>query len=405
MRNDKFKLVFFTIMAFSLPLSISLAQFFFSLIVFYVFFKVLKRETADTLYFPYPILFALFILFPIFSFPNAENISKAMVWYKRHLYVITLVASIPFLTQLKEKKEWLLKAYLLGASVSSFVAILQPFWGLNFDKPFNPKTYYVFSTGLLSHPLTYSETTSFAIIIGLYFFFEKTKNQKEKIFYLFLLILNFTGIIFSREKMPLIATILISFFFIFTYSYKTKSLKNAILVAIIFLLIPAAIPNKKKIMWRFQKEKINYSLKARGEMWTKSIREFKENPFLGIGFGNFFITIKKWNKKGYDKLYHAHSNFFELLATTGIIGVIIFYLFHFFIFKDLFFSLKNGIDFPFVLAILSIFLLYHFEGISECTFKDTELNLQLYFFLATFYSLNCPFIKNKNKTGKNKKPS
>ena len=401
MKSDNLPLVFFTILAFFLPVSITVSQTFTAIIVFSALFKIIKREKIDFSCFPHPILLFLFMAFPIISFVNANNIVKALTWYKRHLYIVTLPILTAYFLTIKEKKDVLLKAFLFGASASSIAAILQPFFGLNFDKQFNLQTYYVFATGFFSHPLTYSETTSFAIILCLYFFF-KTSGQKQKAFYLFLFALNFLGLIFSREKMPFLAVILISIVYSAIYLQKKGNLKNAIVVILLLLLLPAAIPDKKKVLWRFQKEKIKFSIETRAKIWGKSIKDFKSHPIVGTGLGNYSIKVEKWNKKGFVTLFHAHNNFLEILSTTGLIGIIIFSLFHLAILKDFLLSLKEREDFLFYLTLFSIFLLYHIEGLTECTFKDTELNLQLFFFLSLFYSSLCPLIKDKNKAGEDK---
>ncbi len=401
MKSDNLSFVFFTILSFFLPVSISISQMLTAFFVFFALFKIFKRERIDFSCFPHPILLFLFMVFPLISFINAENIVKALTWYKRHLYIVILPVLTAYFMTIKEKKDVLLKAFLFGASASSVAAILQPFFGLNFDKPFKLQTYYVFATGFFSHPLTYSETTSFAVMLCLYFFF-KTSGQKQKAFYLFLFALNFLGLIFSREKTPFLAVILISIVYSAIYLQRKGNLKKAAIVILLLLLIPAAIPNKKKILWRFQKEKIKFSIETRAKIWGKSIKEFTSHPIAGIGFGNYLIKVEKWNKKGFVTLFHAHNNFFEILSTTGLIGIIIFSLFHLAIFKDFLLSLKKGKDFLFYLTLFSIFLLYHIEGLTECTFKDTELNLQLFFFLSLFYSSLCPLIKDKHKAGKDK---
>ncbi|WP_201328174.1 O-antigen ligase family protein [Thermotomaculum hydrothermale] len=401
MKKDKFIYLTLLILAFSLPLSITASQILSATLVFYVFFQILAKKELNQPSFPHPILLALFMLFPLISFLNAENIIKAVVWYKRHLYIVVLPSLIPLFALHREKKGNFFKAFFLGATLSSIFAILQPFWGLKLEKPFNPHTYYIFAKGFLSHPLTYSETTSFAIVLGFYFFLENKISKKEKYLTLFFLILNFLGLVFSREKMPLIATIVISISYSLIYAYKTENMKKALIIIVVFVLILALIPNKKKIFWRFQKEKVAFSLSLRKQIWGKSISYFKSHPFIGIGFGNFYTKTKKWDGSGFNKLYHAHSNIFELLGTTGILGFLIFYLFHISILRDLIISLKNKDDFFFKLTILLIFLLYHIEGLTECTFKDTELNLQIFYFLAMFYSFFYPDIKHKNKTGEN----
>jgi O-antigen ligase len=68
------------------------------------------------------------------------------------------------------------------------------------------------------------------------------------------------------------------------------------------------------------------SVGARLEMWKASWMMFKENPWTGIGTGNFYEVSGKLIKAGkmqagahYD---HAHSDYISLLAESGIPGFI-----------------------------------------------------------------------------------
>ena len=68
---------------------------------------------------------------------------------------------------------------------------------------------------------------------------------------------------------------------------------------------------------------------------------FKENPFFGNGIGNWKIISVKYDApfmKDYIVQYHAHNDFLQFLAETGIFGFI-FYLFFFI--QILFFSIKR----------------------------------------------------------------
>ncbi len=385
-----------------MPISISLTEILYALATIIFTFKAVKRKNALFSCFPHKKLLAFYIVFPLFSLIYANNFYKFAIWYKRHLYILLFPIIIFLLTEFKEKKEVFLKIFTFSTAISSVLAILQAFFGANLDKPFNIHTYYVFSKGFFSHPLTYAETTSFGIIAGIFLFFSG-KNRKWP--YFFLTVINFIGLIFSREKMPLFATILLSGLFCFYYSFKISGRKKEVFLFLVFVFLLILLPNKEKIFWRLSSNKLKYSVNVRKENWQKSIEYFKKSPVFGIGFGNFKIEVEKWNKKGKETLYHAHNNIFEILATTGIIGLLAFILFHGAIFYDLIFYLKKNKKDGFILTIFFIFLLYHMEGITECTFKDAELNFQLYFLLALFYSAYCPFVKDKNKTGKKEKPS
>ncbi len=390
---------------FFLPVSISVSQLllFILVIVFAASALTGKLNREYLKCFPDYLPFLLFLLFPLISFPNSQIMFKSLMWFKRHLYAIVLIALIPFFSALKEgKREKLLIPYFAGATLSSFIAVLQPFFGANLNKPFNLKTYYVFSTGLLSHPLTYAETTSFALIIG-FVLFLKSKKTMVKLSLASAFVLNFLGLIFSREKMPIVASIVFVLLFLAISVFKFKKSKDALATILLFAIALTLIPDKQRVLWRFNPSKIKSSVSTRKAVWEKGIELFKNNPLTGSGFGTFFVEVDSWDGNR-QKLFHAHNNLLEILATTGLIGLAAFLFFHLSLFKDFVFVLKNRFSLE-SLGIMFVFLLYHFEGLTECTFKDTELNLQLFSLLALFFAVNCPLFKNKNKSCEKEKPS
>ncbi len=401
MKNVDLIFLLFFLLALFLPVSISLSEgLYFLILLIFIYKKVMKKQNFKCS-FPHPGIFAIYILFPLISFFNSSDILKSTIWYKRHIYFLLLTIVTPLAKNTLQEKEKLLKAYLLGATVSSLYAILQVFFGLRLQKPFNPSTYYTFASGFLSHPLTYSETTSFAIVISLFLLFSN-ESKKKPVIYLVAFSTNMLGLIFSREKMPLIATIIIVLLFITNMLFQKQNRNKAITILILLAFIAIILPDKGKILWRFNKNKVNLSLNERLKIWRQGIEDFKHHPVAGIGFGNFKIVIKKWNNKGEQTLFHAHNNLIEVLATTGLAGLLAFLLFHITIFYEVTKSIVKERKNLFFITILSIFSLYHLEGLSECTFKDTELNLQIIFFLSLFFVYKCLHKENKHATCKEK---
>ena len=63
--------------------------------------------------------------------------------------------------------------------------------------------------------------------------------------------------------------------------------------------------------------------------WKNSIQIFKENPFLGIGFNLYRYKQLDYGFITYDELYShssagADSSLLFVLATTGIVGVLVY---------------------------------------------------------------------------------
>lgn len=70
----------------------------------------------------------------------------------------------------------------------------------------------------------------------------------------------------------------------------------------------------------------NNSIGVRVEMWMDSIKMFKVSPIIGIGISDFKNRNKELVSQGVLKprreFGHAHSIYFNILATTGLLGFI-----------------------------------------------------------------------------------
>jgi len=71
------------------------------------------------------------------------------------------------------------------------------------------------------------------------------------------------------------------------------------------------------------------SISQRLRFYSQAINQIKSNPFIGIGIGNWKIKSIEADKNeiiGYRVPYHAHNDFLELTAETGVIGVVLYLL-------------------------------------------------------------------------------
>jgi O-antigen ligase len=107
---------------------------------------------------------------------------------------------------------------------------------------------------------------------------------------------------------------------------------------------------------------------------------FQDKPFLGIGYRSFEerdIYYKKKNNLPFvDMPLHAHNNFMEFLATTGLIGFLC-YLTWLIGWGGFLWTKRNCLWGPYFLAIYVYFLI---SGLFQSTFIDSE-------FAFTFFAL------------------
>lgn len=64
-------------------------------------------------------------------------------------------------------------------------------------------------------------------------------------------------------------------------------------------------------------------------LWQSTIAMIQDHPFLGIGWGSYFLTYPDYNFYIQDKtviMYHAHNMYLSIIAETGIIGGITYIL-------------------------------------------------------------------------------
>ena len=134
---------------------------------------------------------------------------------------------------------------------------------------------------------------------------------------------------------------------------------------------------------------------GRFSLWNLAFTNFKENPILGVGYGNYKAVAKKEhyvnliNSKGnFKNPRRAHSDFLEKLAETGIVGFLL-YLSLFVFPLLLFFKLiRKEKDFSKQLLFFTIFLAalaYTFDALLN--FPLERAPIQLYFLLAVVFIL------------------
>ena len=120
--------------------------------------------------------------------------------------------------------------------------------------------------------------------------------------------------------------------------------------------------------------------------WKAAIAGFKERPVLGLGFMNFeSMSLGLKSKYHIEAAYmggHAHSNYFELLASTGLLGFIAFMLWQIFWFKEMY-GRKDLLG-DMVMPLIVVFVV---AGLTQATFT-LGANLFLIMSLYAYSQVN-----------------
>ena len=166
-----------------------------------------------------------------------------------------------------------------------------------------------------------------------------SKKKIETITSFLLLCLIYETIVFSGERTSLI---IISFTFVVYFIFRTNIKKIMLLLFAIFIIISTSYLNNDHVKYRVNdtlKIVSNIPSSSYGRIYNSSIAIWKENIIIGTGLKNYYINCHKLkdpqpsNKHAYCSPNHSHNTFLQLLSETGLLGLLLFYLFFGYIIK------------------------------------------------------------------------
>ena len=250
---------------------------------------------------------------------------------KSKYYILALLSIVPFqfyFKQLKAKGDaeftkkihWLLMALLITTTAASLSGMIGIYTG------FNPLLWKVTAAqrngGLAGMLMNYAQNLAFflSVMTGFIIYRSEIKKYINLNFLYFVFIINIVGIYTTYTRGALLAFVAsISFYFL-----KKFKIKFFIVTSLIILLgfVTFKLAGSSMIRPGSDIERIS--------QWKTAWVGFKERPVLGLGYLNFeqvCPSLKiKYDIEAKNFCGHAHSNYFEMLASTGLIGFIFFLL-------------------------------------------------------------------------------
>lgn len=115
------------------------------------------------------------------------------------------------------------------------------------------------------------------------------------------------------------------------------------------------------------------SINMRAYMIQAGFEMFKERPFTGYGIDNYRFLFSRLPRAGGWETY-SHNNVIELMVGTGIFGVLIYYLTHFVVLKDLFKSSKSKPYQTLCYTFIAIILSYTLLSVALIYYYDKHFN-------------------------------
>lgn len=175
------------------------------------------------------------------------------------------------------------------------------------------------------------------ILIGILHF----KNYKK--IFLFFALFSVTAVIFLTAARAAILNLFLIFFVYSIYILKEYAINRSSFFKIIYIIIPVAIAfvfsnsvfkksnnTSRYVSLENRISQINTkdeSSKARLVFWNDALRMNRESHFLGIGLGNYqveCIPYERTTANDSNISLHAHNDFLEILAETGVLNGLVY---------------------------------------------------------------------------------
>ena len=335
------------------------------------------------------ILYFLLVLSCIYTIGDAEQIFDVLKKYIKFLYIPFLFYALNVMNN--DKKT--INFFITGCTFILFMSYLKYFSIIDFD------SFYRFlheiniadtkekiinnNTSIFQHYIIQGIVLSFYSYLCLV----KAFTERKYMFY-FLSFLSFYNVLFMNDSRAAYILILILLLISFFMILKNKKLKITLLILIASLFFTQFSSNlieRVKVLEvdisLMENNNFNTSLGLR-YIWAKvGINNIYQRPLIGYGAGSFENTSLNFYEKNniisYSKYVtrNPHNEFISISTQLGFIGLILFIIFHYYLFKD---SRNNLLNLGIATTVLV-------SSIFNSAFYDNMLGLFLVLIISILY--------------------
>ena len=260
---------------------------------------------------------------------------------------------------------------LIAAGISVFYGMLQYF---HFDY-FHRQA----DLGRLSGFHKNSYTYGGQLIILFFFLFNEWYKNGKRIIWLFFSALCFLCILNTSER----AVMLGVFAGLVLYLICERINRKDLLSCLFFLMLPVFITMRfhRKVFKRIKNvvnTTPNHLPNIRLKLWGIALSIWKRNILFGAG--KFpVVAYQRVDYLPIQYLKHAHSVYFQILVTNGMVGLIAFLNLIYSFLRVIVLDLKTN---RYANSLLSVILAFLIEGIFEYFWGDSEVRYFLLYFIG-----------------------
>ncbi len=354
-------------------------------------FKVFSFQNGKSFW----MLFLLFVFCVISILSNWGELVNPLWNLKKCKY--PLLASLLYALSFEYRKDikkhlfQILVIFLLSFSVANLYGIIKYF----IDRSNIEDAYDLRLSGFFGMILSYSYTAVIPLLLALHLLINKNLRQLAKantqgtLFHIFfsqklLIAMAATGTLalyLSFSRGPLVGLFL-TLPLLFLKHERNMFLKIITITGLIVVSMSVYTLLSGSQKNRLFQSAYNNSNAQRVSQAKMAFEAFKEKPIFGQGYRSLEerdLKIKQKhgiNHKDFNG--HAHNNHLEILATTGTLGFIAYFMWLFFWLKEIL-KAKSS---PWYLFLISLLVYFVISGLAQSSIIDSEFSFTFYTFFG-----------------------
>lgn len=363
-----------------------------ALVIYSLLFLRKKIDVSDQIEFKSYVRYGAFLfsacllslivakIFPVVYAGHAPEVTLhgfLKIWYL--LSPAVLFAGFIEMQGTEERIKVILRSWFGMTIVLSIVAIIQYNTGWPLKQPITTNPGHFHAILFLGHYLSTASILIFPTFAALCLSIGSYSRSQKVMPFEWIVSLSGLIILFLSYARAAWLSVPLGILFLFMRYLKPRT---RLVSGLIFLILLGGATQTS-----FMKERIErtYGVSERVRLWRANIDFFERNPLTGIGWlktqemSEFYFKEKDpANYKGYF-WGHAHSNFFEMLGGTGLIGLAAFLAWSFFSLRLAYRTSKlareNGKEYLSDLAfgLFTALLLLHLNGLTNVTFWEGKV--------------------------------
>ncbi len=334
-------------------------------------------------------LILVYLLASVFSIDPASSFSNSRRIFLFAGFFVTII----FIRDLNDLKTILTIMFLFTAFISGLeLAKYYIDYSVHSNVPFYEQRIQYYG-----YPITNAEIKMLILLLMFSLILLKEKFVFNRYWLILIAVPIFLSLYFTESRNAFLGL----FLGLVTLGIlKNKYFLAGIIILVILFLVAAPLPLKERILSIVD---FNHpSINSRFVMWETGLKIIKDYPVFGIGDTDIIKVYTNYKAvQFHGEGSHLHNNFFQVLATIGITGFIIWLALMIYLFirqiKIFILTKKSALLNALAASSVSCMIAFQISGLTEWNFGDFEFAAVLWFMLALAFLAEKLF-HNQNKT-------